>query len=168
MTVLVPRPSNVLALRPLRRALRLAPAVCRVVVAGVLLFAGVLKLLDRAVLHEALAWLGFAEAAHPWVARGVGLGEAGLALLVLHPATSGRLSHAAVFLALLGFTGLLIVFALADDPQACGCLGKLMAWQDRRAAIVAGIGHNGLLLAMTLVAALPAFAGASRRDATLR
>lgn len=62
--------------------------------------------------------------------------------------------RAASALALLGFSGALLILLGSDDPPTCGCFGKLVEWRSARTELWFGVGRNAVLLACVLPAPL--------------
>ena len=117
--------------------------VARVVLAAVLAVAAGAKLLDRGGARESLRAFGVAAPAVAPAAVAVPVVEAGLAALLLIPATAGLAALGALVL-LLGFTGA-IARALAGGRQGdCHCFGQLTAGRVGYGALV----RNALLVAL--------------------
>jgi hypothetical protein len=114
-----------------------------VVLAAVLAVAAGAKLIERDGTRESLRGFGAAEALVAPMAVAVPLVEAGLAVLLLVPATAGAAAAGALVL-LLAFTGAIARALAGGRAGDCHCFGQLTAGRVGYGALV----RNALLVAL--------------------
>lgn len=116
----------------------------RVVVAGVLGFAGVLKALDPTEAEAVLRFNGLAELLIPPAMYSLVAVELGMVWwLALGVGRLGVVVAAGLFVL---FTGQLTYLYFAENAPTCGCLGLLERYLSARDGHLTGMIRNGVLI----------------------